>query len=59
MLECLVILAVLTGAIALALDIVLLRREQQIFRELKKPLKYSISTVWNNERSECYYNANN
>lgn len=48
MLECLVILAVLTGAMALALDIVLLRREQQILKELRKPLRYSASTVWNN-----------
>jgi hypothetical protein len=48
MLECLVILAILTGAMALALDIVLLRREQQILAELKKPLQYPVSTVWTN-----------
>ena len=48
MLECLVILTVLTGAMALALNIVLLRREQRILKELKQPLKYAVSTIWNN-----------
>lgn len=48
MLECLVTLAALTGAMALALDIVLLRREQQKLNELKKSLQYPVSTVWTN-----------